>query len=371
MTFNTIEVLAIFTVFLFLFFAGYLLSLKTNKKISNVLFAVYLIVIALDTIAFFYNKFITLTYSTEMLRMEVFAGLKAPILFLYILSVLYDNFKLKIIHILFFIPLFINLAVLFPNFFNVSIGKQELFFENYFEQPESIFITFFGYILGYIFFFAGVYQIIRYRKVVIQNCSNPNAFINYTWLKQFLIISIVISAITFTKSIYRFTYNNIETTNNLRITMLLFGIVFISWVFSKALLAPKIFKGVDASLFPIKENINRIQDKGSKRIEQFMEENEPYLDASLTLQKLASQLNISSRELSFLINQQIGKHFFDFVNEYRIKKAMEKLSNPSNKKTTIQEIMYDVGFNSRNPFNTAFKKLTNLTPTQYRKTIDN
>lgn len=155
---------------------------------------------------------------------------------------------------------------------------------------------------------------------MIQNYSNSNAFINYIWLKQFLIISIIISAITFTKSIYRFTYNNIETTNNLRITMLLLGIVFISWVFSKALLAPKIFQGIDASLLPIKENINRIEDIGAKSIERFMQQNEPYLDASLTLQKLASQLNIPSRELSVLINQHIGKHFFDFVNEYRIKR---------------------------------------------------
>jgi AraC-like DNA-binding protein len=102
-----------------------------------------------------------------------------------------------------------------------------------------------------------------------------------------------------------------------------------------------------------------------------MLDKEPYLDASLTLQKLASQLNMPSRELSILINQQIGKHFFDFVNEYRIKKAMEKLRNASLKKSTIQEIMYDVGFNSKTPFNTAFKKHTYLTPSQFRKSTDN
>lgn len=371
MTFNIIELLGIFVVFLFLFFATYLIISKTNKKLSNLLFAVYLIIIALDFTAYFYPKFITLSYTAEMIRMEGLAGLKAPLLYLYILSILYDNFKFKVKHIIFFVPLFINLIILSPNFFNVSIDKQELFFKNYYEQPEAIFVTFFGYIIGFTFLFAGVYQVIRYRKIVKQNYSNPNAFINYTWLKQFLIISIIISAVTLTKSIYRFTYNNIETTNNLRITMLLFVIVFISWLFSKALFAPKTFQGIDASLFPLKVNIDEIEDLGIKKIERFMQENEPYLDSSLTLQKLANQLEIPSRELSILINQHIGKNFFDFVNEYRIKKATEKLRNTSFKKITIQEIMYDVGFNSKSPFNTAFKKHTDLTPSQYRKTIDN
>lgn len=371
MTFDTIELLSIFAVFLFSFFAMYLIITETSKKLSNLLFAIYIIIIALDFTAYFYPKFITLTYNVEMLRMEGLAGLKAPILYLYVLSVLYDNFKLKVKHILFFIPLFTNLAVLLPNFFNVTIDKQELFLNNYYEQPEATFITFSGYIVGFIFLFSGVYQVLRYGKVVKQNYTDSNAFINYTWLKQFLIISIIISTITFTKGIYRFIYNNVETINNLRIIMLLFGITFISWLFSKALFAPKIFQGIDASLLLIKEGTNNIEDKSVKSIEQFMQDKEPYLDSSLTLQELASLLNMPSRELSVLINQQLGKHFFDFVNEYRIKKAMDKLRDTSLKTHTIQEIMYDVGFNSKTPFNTAFKKHTGLTPSQYRKTTDN
>ncbi|BDD03947.1 helix-turn-helix domain-containing protein [Aureibacter tunicatorum] len=433
MIFTTVELLSILLAFLFLFFAGYLLAIKSNKRLSNLLFAAHFIITALDISAYFYPKFITLPYSAEMLRIKILAGMKAPIIYLYILSVLYDDFKLKAKHILYFSPLFINLIILIPNFFSVNASKQELYFLNFFDQPETIFATFFSYIVVYAFILAELYQVGRYRKIVKQNYSNPKALVNYTWLKQFLIISIILTTITFIKGIYRLAYDEYETTNELIITMLLFGIAFGTWLFSKALFAPNIFQGINTRLEPIEEishsnddisieatkqftvekqanpfisesdtndkekfcattTIQCIQEKTTdtskkskdsdanptlteddvddiriKSIQQYMQEKEPYLDSSLTVQKLGIQLKIPPKELSSLINQHIGTHFFDFINQYRVKKAMEILKETSASKRTIQEVMYDVGFNSKNSFNTAFKKYTNLTPTQYRK----
>ena len=78
-------------------------------------------------------------------------------------------------------------------------------------------------------------------------------------------------------------------------------------------------------------------------------------------------MNIPDRELSALINHKLNQHFFDFVNEYRIKKAMEILRDPENDRMTVLEILYEVGFNSKSSFNTVFKKYCGQTPTQYRK----
>lgn len=369
MTFDTIEILSIFLVFLFLFFAGYLLTVKTKKKTSNILFALFLIVTALDVSAFFYHKFFTLSHTAEMLRTQILAGLKSPLFYLYILSVIYDNFKYRVLHILFFIPLLIDLGILFPNFFNVSSKGQELFYKSYYKQPEIKLMTIFNYITTFGFLIAEIYQVIRYRKIVKQNYSNPNALINYTWLKQFLIITSIGTIITFIKQIKKFTSSDIEAINDLRIVMLLFGLVFISWLFSKALLAPKIFQGIDASLALVKRNEAFVEDDRIEQVKQFMQTEEPFLDASLTLQKLADKLSFSSRELSVLVNQHIGRHFFDFVNEYRIEKAKNILSDSSKKKLTILEILYEVGFNSKSSFNTAFKKHTGKTPTEYRKSV--
>jgi AraC-like DNA-binding protein len=97
----------------------------------------------------------------------------------------------------------------------------------------------------------------------------------------------------------------------------------------------------------------------------YMENKKPYLDFDLTLQKLAAQLDLPEKELSLLINQKIGKHFFDFINEYRIEDAKMLLKNQP--QLTVLEILYEVGFNSKSSFYTAFKKETNITPSDYRK----
>lgn len=98
-----------------------------------------------------------------------------------------------------------------------------------------------------------------------------------------------------------------------------------------------------------------------------MKTEKPYLDDKLTLQKLAEKIDLPEKQLSQLINQHTGKHFFDFINEFRINEAKTLLKEQS--QLTVLEVLYEVGFNSKSSFYTAFKKETNLTPTDYRKSI--
>ncbi|MFC2101528.1 helix-turn-helix domain-containing protein [Bacteroidota bacterium] len=65
-------------------------------------------------------------------------------------------------------------------------------------------------------------------------------------------------------------------------------------------------------------------------------------------------------------NHDLNQHFFDFGNGYRIRKAMEMFVDPGKKEVTVLEILYDIGFNSKSSFNTAFKKYTQLIPAECR-----
>jgi AraC-like DNA-binding protein len=149
----------------------------------------------------------------------------------------------------------------------------------------------------------------------------------------------------------------------------------ITWFVLKALHNPELFRGVDSNLHLVRELVleNTSMSKDADDINEIvllkkhMKTAEPFLNATLTIDDLAGQMEIPTKDLSVLINHNLNQHFFDFVNSYRIKKAMQILQDPANKHLTILEILYEVGFNSKSSFNTAFKKSTRLTPTQFRE----
>jgi AraC-like DNA-binding protein len=97
-----------------------------------------------------------------------------------------------------------------------------------------------------------------------------------------------------------------------------------------------------------------------------MNKERPYLESQLTLPQLAQQLGISPNYLSQVINEQLQKNFFDFINEYRVAEAKSKLTADSTTKGSIADVAYDSGFNSKSAFYTAFKKHVGMTPSEFR-----
>jgi len=91
----------------------------------------------------------------------------------------------------------------------------------------------------------------------------------------------------------------------------------------------------------------------------------PYLDPDLSLRGLAKQIDIHPNQLSWILNQSIGKNYNEFINQLRIQAFKSIAMEDDNRKLTIEGMAYESGFNSKTVFNTCFKKETGLTPTQY------
>ena len=100
-----------------------------------------------------------------------------------------------------------------------------------------------------------------------------------------------------------------------------------------------------------------------------MSEDKPYLNSDLTLNDLSEKLEISSHNLSEILNTQLNQNFFDFVNQYRIDEVKKNLADQKMDHLTLLSIAFDAGFNSKSGFNAIFKRYTNLTPSQYRQTV--
>lgn len=100
------------------------------------------------------------------------------------------------------------------------------------------------------------------------------------------------------------------------------------------------------------------------KLYQAMENERLFLDSNLTLPQLAEHLETTSHRLSQCINQMFEQNFSEWLNGYRIQEAQRLLLETDNK---ILAIALESGFNSLSVFNPAFKRITGITPTQFRK----
>lgn len=99
---------------------------------------------------------------------------------------------------------------------------------------------------------------------------------------------------------------------------------------------------------------------------QYMENVKPFLQNDLRIQDIAAGLHISTHHLSRVINELLNVNYADFINEYRVREACRILAAAGSEEKIIS-IAYDVGYNNKATFNTAFKKFTGLTPSEYKK----
>lgn len=101
-----------------------------------------------------------------------------------------------------------------------------------------------------------------------------------------------------------------------------------------------------------------------KRLGVISTKSDLLFDPLVSLPKLATAVGATPNQLSFVLNQHLGKSFFDFINEVRTSEASRLLVNEPDR--TILDIATSVGFNSKSTFNLAFKKITGKTPSVYR-----
>ncbi|MDR0938436.1 MAG: helix-turn-helix domain-containing protein [Mediterranea sp.] len=103
------------------------------------------------------------------------------------------------------------------------------------------------------------------------------------------------------------------------------------------------------------------------RAVHYMENEHPYLQADFTLPKLCDALKVSRSNLSYCINQVAEKNFNEFVNQYRVRKAICLLEETGNQ-YSIDAISTECGFRDRSTFYRTFKKETGYAPSEYVRT---
>ena len=384
MILNIENLFHIITISLTLIFSFYIFLNITKERYGNLFIGFFIFYLGLESLEVLLSQ--TAFYKNHPLLFLIIpnlAFLLYPSFFLYIRSIVYKGLKLERRDLLHIIPYLIIVIIML---FEYYLKPREVQLNIMTNNKIPWFIIFFYYSLriqGFFYLILLIRITYRYKKIVEENYSNIKNR-NYKWIIQltFVFTYFVIAALI--SNLLRFALNDSYE----KIAFYFFATIsltFLIWLIYKVMSQPYLFNGVDSNIKLLREylveknnNVNKSLNQNVKNdnkhfkeleanLEKFVTTNEVFLNPSLTIFELAEGLNMKSIDLSSFLNKNLNKNFFDYINEYRIKRAMQILQDPNKKNLTVLEILYEVGFNSKSSFNTAFKKYTNLTPTQYRK----
>lgn len=369
MDLSLISLLIFLITFQLLFVGIFLITHKKGIRRNNILFGTVFLLIAwnMGDLTLQMNA-VVLKWESLHLIDNTFLLLYGPLIYLYTKGVMFSDFRLSSKNLLHLIPylLLTILLISLKSFTQVTaeeVIKNELPWQFY-PVSALLYVHFFVY-LGMTF-----KSLHRYRQIIKNKYSQIDQ-INLDWLSYTLntfgmltFISLIHNFIGLTKSRTVFMVT--------LLLLLIFIFYFVNRVILKALRQPEIFAGISQNETN-KYLGSKLSPKQSEEIKEqllaLFHTEKPFLDPQLSLADISEKLAVSTKHLSQVINQSLNKSFFDFINSYRIREVQEILRDSGDDKMTVLEAMFEAGFNSKSSFNTAFKKETGQTPTEFRKTI--
>ena len=321
-------------------FCVFLWNYPKGGLIQNKILAILLFILSLRV-----GKSVWLYFSEDLSLTIIFLGLAlllaiGPIFLSYYNATILQQ-KPKWKEVYHYFPFFIALCFGFWIDKEVSKGISVGYF-------SLIFIFYYGHMLIYL---LHVLLKLNYQKKHIKSHASID------WL---IILNYALLAIWFIYVANLFEESIPYVIGPIFYSILIYGITFLA--IKKSYLSQTNIKKYSTT--PVSES--EIEQLYS-RINILIIEEELYLDAELSLDLLSQKLQATTQKISMVINIKSGINFNQFINRFRIEKARILLLQEEYKLLKIASIAFDVGFNSINSFNQAFKFETGTTPSAYRK----
>lgn len=300
-------------------------------------------------------------YMEEMLGVPVFLlgpfiFLLGPLLYFYLRSIVQEVNVVLVRDWGHFLPFVAYLVIYVPAFILGWDSNYVLLLNKFLSSPWILLIAQLGYYLVH------TYRLVKENNLkIVESYSNLDE-VDLSWMKQF--IWILIAILVFIMFVSPLLLHGMSIESYLMASSSFFALT----IFFLA------YKALQQGLpDPLKDPGERVNEEYSASLDDMkselidhMESHKPYLDPELTLVSLAYQLGVSRNRLSEVINTAIGDNFYHFVNQYRIEEVKKLIGQEDSKKYTIISLANDAGFRSKSSFNAIFKKMTGLTPSEYR-----
>jgi AraC-like DNA-binding protein len=360
------------------FFLAALLIKKKEKALHDFIIGLWLVflglyvsVYSLSPEGFFLRNPWLISFYISLLL------LIGPVLFWYVKSLIYTNFKpfhKLFLHLLpfFLFNLYLTIFFSYDDFLkSIQSIKGSIVIELPFPYYIFLFIT--AISIPYYILWS-IHLLRAHRKIITNNFSSLEKR-NLIWLRNLIIMLgitwILLVAIFFIHHVL-LSFSDDFCINGLFLTLSVF-IILVGYL---GLYQYAIFTSRD-SFSPVEDSEDTIKYSGSSLkeediqkyrilLDEYMKMGKPYLNNQLTLYQLAEEVNIPPHYLSRIINAYYQQNFFEFINRYRVDEFKKRLIDPKFKNYTLLAIAFDCGFNSKSSFNRLFKKDTGSTPSEYK-----
>lgn len=365
------------------FFLSFLVFKKAGKSDGDYILAIWLAFMGLHLLDYYF--FVTgfnLRHPHLLGVGQCFPMLEGPFMFVYILTMINKGSKFRMRYLWHGLPFLLFTIYFAFDFYHLNAADKLAYFKLLVEKGSvAVYLSeVINSALGPVYVIWSLIVLRRHSRNIENNFSYTEE-IDLQWLRYVLIGLGFVWAVVIAANFLN-VFPNQEMGSHMIFLAVTVAVFFLGYFGMKQqaiyLPAPtvkpnesKVEKEIPA---PVIKEENRYKHSGLKtkdaeayleRLLQYMKDERPYLNGKLSLKDVAAYLDISVNHLSQVINEQLGKSFFDFVNEYRVAEVKRQLAEAKHEQFTLLAVAYDSGFNSKSSFNNIFKKMTGQTPSEY------
>lgn len=344
-------------------FSAIIMFTKKDRSLPDKILSGWLVLLAIEFLAcaLNYKIFGNPVYSSSFLIFN-------PALYIYVSSLTRPNYKLRWIQLLHFLPFLLS------EYYIYFIG-QGFPMSSFFVRDEHFTFRLLFALTNVLSWSTynpiSVYLIIKYRRRLQKEVSNIEKTESLGWILALSIFYISYCSVVFVLYIF-FAFLRIEpiVLHVFIYATLLVLIYMLSFYGLRQSVVSKQVEESDDESEPYKYSTLSAEAKQDikEQIIKYFDKEKAYLLPDLNMDYLAKQLKIPKYQITEVLNTEIGKNFFQFVNSYRVDAVKEMLAVPQ-LKYSIEAIGYECGFSSKSSFYTVFKKITGETPVSYRKQL--
>jgi AraC-like DNA-binding protein len=362
-------------------FAAVLMFIKRPLNVADKILGFWLIAIALLFIENAFKIRENLSHEVSLWPISINLLLTYPqFLFLYAKYITKQYAKFKRKDLVHFLPTLIGIIIVAIQYDPSISNLTELAFHYKKLEFTRSFLGISMIVCIWLYTLASTRLIYYYKKQRSNAYSFDSHTISLTWLFVVVISIFIYFHVMIISTRYDERFFILEHLELFRSgTLLIFVYIVSLWgLKQRQLISISRPVSLNKAITFKESDPDRYQKSGLKddqaevylqKLIEYMDKAEAWKDNELSVAKLSEETGIPKHYITQVLNENLKKNFYTFVNEYRTEYAKKLIASEQYEAWSFVAIAYESGFNSKTAFNSFFKKYTDMTPTEYRNQI--